>query len=298
MTAIVGRQVANNTLSAYKSTDYNRKGRYMYERFSTRQPLVLRTASTIAALPTAAQGQTDYLLTPAGNYIEYFQSTAQTLQPIGAAQGLVLDGDQVDNETQEYVFGGIDANSPLAFVTGTDNFFMRATLEITDASGSDQLIVGFRKAEAFQVPVSFLTTGDALYTDFFGIGFAATKANPNTVAVATDLANAGSTTVTQTGFTWADTLKHKLEVRCVGRVASFLINGIPLGRPVAVDALGAAITSQATKVATYTAAAATTFVPFIFVRQDADLLDAVYLREIEIGALSEIGEDPSRRGNQ
>lgn len=295
MSGVSRRQIAQQAISAYRLTDYLRKKRYFYERFSTAQPIILRNTSSLMALPTAAQGQTGYIYTPRGNYIEYFQSTAQTLQPVGNASGLVLDGDQVDNESAEFVPGGIDANSALAFTTGTDNFFIRATLEITDASGSDQLIVGFRKAEAFQVPTSFLAAGDALYTDFVGMGFAATKANPNTVAVATDLANAGSTVVTQTGFTWADTLKHTLEVRIIGRTAKFFINGIELGRSVAFDAVGGAITAQPTKSAAYTAAAATTFIPFIFVRQDADLLDAVFLRELEIGTLAEIDQDPYER---
>lgn len=291
---IVTKSIADGAVTARKLSDGVKRRRYFYERFDgglVLGPLMWRIASSLTALPTAAQAQTNGILTPGRNFIEYFQTTAQTLQPVNhATKGLVIDGDQVDNESQEYVPGGNSATSPLAFVTGTDDgFAIRATLEITDASGSDQLIVGFRKQEAYQVPVSFLTTGDALYTDFAGMGFAATKADPNPVNVATDIANAGSTIVSATGFTWADTKIHKIEVRVVGRKAQYFINGVPLGGSVSKDALGAAITAQPTKTAAaYTFATALTLIPFIFVRQDADLLDAVYLRELEIGFLDDM----------
>lgn len=284
----------------YQLAPNSTRGKYLFEKFPGSDPSVLRTSSGLTALPTAAQGQTDRIHTVGGGYVEYFQTTAQTLMPVShATKGLVLDGDQVDNETQEYVPGSNSTTSPFAFTVGTDsNFFFRANLEITDASGSDQLMVGFRIVQAYQVSTSFLSTGDALYTDFAAIGFAATKANPNPISVAYDLANSGSTTVQATGATWADTLQHTLEVRVIGLNAYFLINGIQLGNPVAIDGskgiygAGAAITSMSTTTGPVIAfTSGTVLVPFIFVRQDADLLDAVYLHEWECGHLVDIGAD-------
>jgi hypothetical protein len=295
MSGVSRRQLAPGAVSAYRLSDYLRKRRYFYERFATAQPIVATVASTITALPTASQGLVCSVLTPRGNYMEWFQTTAQTLHPVGHASGLVISGDLVNNECNEFVPGGNDLNSALGFVVGTDNFFAKATLEITDVSGSDQLLVGFRKPQTYGVPTSFLTTGDGIYTDFVGIGFAATAANPNPVNVSSDLNNSGSALVQSTGFTWADTTIHSLEVQCIGRSARFLINGVPLGGSVAFNALGAAITAQATKTAAYTFDSGDTMIPFIFVRHDASTPGAVYLRELEIGALIEADKDPSAR---
>lgn len=270
------------------------KGKYLFSTFAGSDPSLFRTASGLTALPTASQGQVDRMFTSDGTFMEYFQSTAQTLQPVAhATKGLVLDGDQVDNECQEYVPGGNSTTSPYAFVIGTDtDFFFRCTFEITDASGSDQFMMGFRLVQTFQVPTSFLTTGDAGYTDFAAIGFATTKANPNPVAVAYDLNDSGSTTVQAAGFTWADTLKHKLEIRVIARKAYFYINGVRLGGTVSKDAAGTAITAQNTTTGpSFTFDNGDTVVPFIFVRQDADLLDAVYISDMEIGHLTDIGLD-------
>jgi len=270
--------------------------KYAREVLSGVHPQITRSSSSITALPTASAAQVSQIRTPAGYMIEMYQSTAQTLQPVShATKGLVLDGDQVDDESAEYVIGGNYTTNPYAMVVGTDSdFFFRATLEITDASGSDQLLVGWRLVQTYQVPVSFLTTGDAGYTDFAAIGFCATKANPNPVGTATDLNNAGSTIASPITFTWADTLTHQLEVRVVGGKAVYLINGVRLGGVVAFDGNGAAITAQTTIASpSFTFDSGDTLVPFIFVRQDADLLDACYLKSFEVGHLVDIGLDPN-----
>ena len=287
-------------IRSYQLSDQLRNGNYAQERLSGAQPLILRTASSIVALPTAAAAQVNTMQTANGVAWEFYQTTAQTLQPIGNAKGIVIDGDQVDNESAEFVPGGNYSTAPFAFTVpsstnaGSSDFFFEATLEITDASGSDQLLVGFRKQEAFAVPTSFLTGGDGIYTDFFGIGFCATKANPNPVGTASDLNNSGVTVATPTGFTWADAGINKLGVRVVGGRAIGYINGVRLGNPVAVDGVGTAITAIDTVTTpSFTFDAGDTLVPFIFVRQDADLTDAVYLRSYAVGNLVEAGLDPN-----
>ena len=302
-TGIVGRSIRAGQIQPYHLADGFRKRRYFFEKFgpiaSVQQFGTQTTPVSVPTLPTAAADNVARIVTGMGNVIELYSTTAQTLLPVPhATKGWDIAGDAVDNEAFEMVPGGNSALSPLAFITGTDaNFFISVTLELTDASGSDQMLIGFRKVEPYIVPTSVLTTGDGIYTDFYGVGFAATKANPNPVSVASDVANGGSTTVSAVGFTWADTLKHKIDVWVVGRVPRVFINGVQLGGRVAKDAAGAAITAQSTKAAhAYTFGNALTLVPWIFVRHDADVLEAAYISEVEVGLLEAKGQDPAQRG--
>jgi hypothetical protein len=283
-------------------------------RRTAKYPLLynLTAATGIAAFDTAAgpayaQGSTHQMVTGGGLYFDIFASTAQTIMPIlTPATGLEIGLDKVNNETVEYVPGGNSAANPFAYIVGTSQpTLLRVALNFVDSSGSDQFIVGFRKQETFQVPTSFLTTGDALYTDFLGIGFAATAAAANPVQVAYDVANGGSTFVNAAGFTWADTKTHILEVRLIGSRARMLINGAPLGASISQDGVGGSITAQSTSSAGTTAFnavdadadgvkgfdAALTLIPFIFSRYDATTPGAIYLQGIEIGPLSEFGLD-------
>lgn len=280
----------------YQQSADLKRGRYVFERMNG-QPFVFITSSTIPAFPTASQGETDYILTPQGNYFEQYQTTAQTLMPAwdGTNLGLEIAGDQVDNEAVELVPGGNSSASPFAFVAGTDpDFFFRAKFKITDASGMDQFGIGFRKQEAFAVPTSFLSTGDGVYTDFFLLGFAGTKADPNPVRTSSDLNNSGSATVSALNFTWADTLVHELQLRVIGRRVFCYINGVLAGDVVSYDGDGAAISAQTTVSGpSFTFDDGDTLVPFIFLRQDADVTP-VQLREYEIGLLRDIGKSKNQ----
>jgi hypothetical protein len=264
----------------------------MLEKLSGQALTVTVDANGIQAFPTAAQAQVDHVFTTKGSYFELYQTTAQTLMPVWlAGSGLELALDQVNNEAVEYVLGGNNAQSPFAFVAGTDpDFFLRTRWKITDKAGMDQAIfAGFRKQEAFAVPTSILSAGDGIYTDFFGVGCA--DGTGTDVFTASDLNNGGSTTVTDTLFNLTDAEVVDFEVRVRGRVAKVYINGVQLGDPVAFDGDGTAITSQATKsVASFTFDDGDTLVPFIFLRQDAGV-GTTFLREIECGLLRDKGLD-------
>lgn len=271
------------------------RGKYVYEKING-SPLILNMSGALAALPTAAQGQIDTLITRGGVGWDMFQTTAQTLGPAyTSGSGLEIALDQVDNEAVEYVPGGNNTFNPYGMTVATDtDFFFRAKFTLADASGLDQFGIGWRKQEAFAVPTSFLTTGDGIYTDFALFGFAGTTADPNPVRISTDLNNSGSATVTSPGFTWADGLTHQLEVRVVGRKALFLINGVLLGNPVAKDGNGASITSQTTTTGpVFSFDTGDFLVPFIFCRQDADV-GTVFLVDYEIGHLVDVGLDPNQ----
>lgn len=271
-----------------------RRGKYMEVWEPQSRPLITNYASTVPALPTAAQGQSDTIVVPGAfgnNYIEMFQTTAQTLFPTPvASSGWDFALDRVDNESVEYVPGGNLAGNPLGMLVGTDpGVFIKATFSVTDRSGTDQFLVGFRKQETFAVPVSLLTTGDGIYVDFAGIGFSGTASD--LVKTMTDVGNAGSTTVTDTTFAWADTKTHTLEVRVTkGGVVTYFINGTLLGGSISLDGLGAALTLQTTVAGTaYTFTNALQIIPWIFHRHDTTTPGAVTLRRLQVGQLAAIG---------
>jgi hypothetical protein len=283
-----------------------RLGKYFYMGRCAVQPLNLQygtqaSPTSIAALSTAAADGINVLHlgnSPFNNVIEMRQTTAQTIHPlVHATKGLEIGCDKVDNETVEYCFGGNRASNPLGVTVGTDKgILIEVTFEIADVSGMDQFGLLLRKQEAYTAATSFLTTGDALYTDFVLFGFAATAANPNPVNISTDLNNSGSATVSTAGFTWADGGIHKLSIYLKGRTPRFFINGVELGGRVAKDALGTAITAQQTLSRSAFQFDLTDFlIPGIFLRHDATSPGAVYIREALVCQLVSAGRDNESR---
>lgn len=275
------------------------KGRVFLLEMPHMSPVVLNCSGAIPALYTAAAAQVDVIdpLTGFGPGIEMYQTTAQALPPaVHASKGLVIGGDLVDNESVEYVPGGNRASNPLGYTAPTSGQLNpdlsrvhSITLELADVSGSDQLLLGWRKQEAYQVPVSLLTTGDALYTDFFGIGFSGT-ANPNVIKVMTDINNGGSTLVTSTLFTVPDNGIVKLEVRIVGRRAVYLINGVRVGNVIKQDGVGTTIASQSTITPpTYTIDVGDFMIPWFFTRYDTTAPGNIYVRRWECAPLRALG---------
>jgi hypothetical protein len=262
------------------------------------------TAGGVAALPTAAAAQVDQVFPPDmnGAFIEMYQLTAQTLLPRLVAgtetKGLEIGLDQVNNETTEFVPGGNNNANPFAYTVGTSpKASFRATLEFEDASGCDQLVIGWRKVQAYQATAAFIAATDPIYTDFAAMGFAGTAANPNPLRIITDLNDSGTPVVTTPGFTIADGLIHTLEVQLHGRKVQYWLNGNKLGNTISRDGVGNLITSQtpATPPA-FSFDVGDILVPFIFVRQDADI-SPIYISPngilpgIECGPLSEMSAD-------
>lgn len=307
----MSRNVTNRYIYPYHLHPNFRTRKYYYHNFMDGGFPIVYTNSATTGLTTVLAGATTVntvqkVIFPGGPLVwDYYSTTAQTNVFVSTAgSGLEISGDEVDNEALELVPGGITSSSRVAFQVGTDtDFFIKAKFKLTDASGSDQFGIGFRKNEAGTAATSFLSAGDALYTDFVLFGFAGTAAAANPVRISTDGNNSGSSTVTDAGFTWADGVSHTLEVRIVGTRAIFLINGVRLGDIISKDADGNTITSQQTTsgpVFNWTTTAASTLavasnwvLPFIFVRQDADVFNETYLQEIEIGHLTDVGKDPN-----
>lgn len=302
---IAGQQPHTSVFANSLSAAILRKKYMLMERPSV-SPLILQygtqaAAVTVPTLPTAAQDNIDTLIVPAFgmDVIEMYQTTAQTLMPSRhATKGLEIGLDEVNNESVEYVPGGNHAANPLGYLAGTDpGVFIRATLEIADTSGLDQLIIGWRKQAAYVVPTSFLTTGNAGYSDFVGAGFSGSAA-ANLVKQVSDVGASGSALVTSSAFAWSDGEIHRIEIRLKAKKSSMLINGRRTSETVKLDALGAAL-SGGSRVTTatpqYSVTAGLFMIPFIFVRYDVTSPAAVYLRRLEIGPLSEVGLQPENR---
>lgn len=275
--------------------DY-KNGKYYFENFKDGHKPFLYTVSATGipavATTTAGADVTHEMMTHRG-YWQVYNTTDQAVLPFATAgTGLNISGDLVDNESLELVPGGNFASSRLAFVIGTDsNFFMRVKYKFSDVSGMDQTIfAGFRKQETFAAPTSLLTTGDGIYTDFFGIGLS--EEDGVDLKTMSDLNNGGSTTVTDTGFDLTDDEVFEVMVWvCGGKVRAF-INGIELGNPVAKDGDGTAITSQSTVTcASFTFDSGDTVIPWIFIRHDDEVGNGCCIQEIEIGHLRDIGAD-------
>jgi len=286
-----------------------RYSHYGYAKPST-QPLILAygTQAAPVGVPTLPAGAgvadqiTNFRLGGSfGIEMQMHATTAQALQPlVHVSKGLEIALDQVDNECVEYVPGGNSDLNPFGLLAGTDreSVFIRAILEITTNNGIDQMVIGYRKRENYVTPTSFLAAGDALYTDFFGVGFNAAVASPNPVGVVSDIANGGSNTRTAIGFTVTSGMIVKFELRLgANRKPDAYINGIPAnGRNnVTKNGVGAAIATQTlVPQHSYTFAAALQLVPFIFSRQDAGT-STVFLRELEVGRLVDVGLQPELR---
>lgn len=281
--------------------------KYYFENFQGGQvPLVgipVATggfAHTVLATGGADERELDaaaafFAITPGGGYWEGAATTAQSVSPMqgSAGNGLNIAGDKVDNESLDFVIGGNADLARLSFKAGTDtDFFFRCKLKIADVSGTDQTVVGFRKREAFVAAasvVSWLNAGDAGYTDFSGFLF-----QGGDLKVTTDLNNSGSATATDTAFNVADNDIVEVELRVVGRKAVYLINGYGVGSSVAKDGDGTSITAQSTiSMPSFTFDSGDYLVPFIFVRHDATTPGNIFVREVEVGHLVDVGKDPN-----
>ncbi len=301
-----GKSMPHQSVYADMLSDGLKLGKFMQFGIGGSHPQLMQYGTqaspvTVPTFPTAAQDNIGSMVIPhaaGSHYIEYYSTTAQTLHPsLNATKGYEIALDQVNNESVEYVIGGNSAVNPMGQTLGTSpNIYLGIEFEITDASGMDQFGIFFRKQEAYAVPTSFLTTGDPIYTDIVLFGFATAVADPNPLAISYDFNNSGSATVFAPNFTWADGLRHKLEMWISQRYVKFAINGVPLGGRVSKDAAGNTITAQNT----LTPPAAIRFdsgdfiVPGIFCRQDTDVTP-VYVRNLVCGQLLEISRDAANR---
>jgi len=299
---------------AHQLSEGVRRSKFMRIGKCALSPLILQygtqtTPVTVPTLPTANQDNVDtiFFAEQFGMHaVELYQTTAQTLMPArDGNNGMLVGGDQVNNETVEYVPGGNNANNPLGYLAGTDpGVFLRATFKIADVSGVDQFILGFRKQQSYVVPTSFLSAGNAGYSDFYGVGFSGSSAT-NRIKTMSDKAASGSTTVFDTLVDWADNETHELQVRIKGRYATAFVNGVRLGDVVGKDGLGNALSPTRKSAGTappYQFASGLFLIPFIVIRYDVTSPGNVWLTGLgpgsvvlECGQLADAGLAPEQK---
>lgn len=229
--------------------------RYVFEEFKSRPIAGVATGGA----PSGTAGTVNVMLFPetAFEYIPVGAGQTLLVPTLGAA-GLDISLDQTASEGLE-LGTGITSRSPSYFTVGTSAaFFFQATLKVADASGASILLVGFRKAEAYQ-------TDWNNYDELFAIGIDG-SANPNTIKYEKILNNAATVAVDTTN-TWADAAEKTLKVLVsAAGVCTAQING--------------AAPSTTT---TFTFDNGENVVPFLAFLHSADVAGAVELSAWECG---------------
>jgi hypothetical protein len=173
--------------------------RYLFDDFSV-NPI---TAAVGGGAATGTAGDTNVLYTRFGAYEWNVIGTQTILAPKLDSFGLNLVQDNTAGDGIELTCGRTSL-CPFGFTVGEEAaFFIQGKFKVQDASGTNPLIIGFLKAQAFDA-----TLGN--YTDFACIGIQGT-ANPNTVKTTTNL-NGGVAVTTDTTDTVADGDIFQLQV--------------------------------------------------------------------------------------
>lgn len=143
---------------------------------------------------------------------------------ITSNDGLLINVDDADNEGLEINLGRVQGdgstlwtNSKGAFVSQTDEFFLRVKLDVADVSDADQLAIGFSLGN-YPADGLFDT-----YTDFFVINI-----DNGDVKIETRL-NSGTATSTDTTTNIADADQPELEIRVnsSGYARAFVNGAVP-----------------------------------------------------------------------
>ena len=230
--------------------------RYFFDNFVT-APVV--SGVTTPGAPTGTAGDLNALITGYSQFQWNVIGTQTILAPTLDAFGLNLVQDAAAAGDGLELSTGVSSLNPFQYTIGTDAaFFLRGQFKVQDASGTNPLIIGFRKLAAFDATL-------ANYTDFASIGIVGT-ANPNTIKIQTQIAT-GGVVATDTTQTFADgaTVMFEIYVSSTG-VVTYKING-----------------AAPTVTAAYTFANGTIVVPFVRFVQAADLTTQASCNYLECG---------------
>jgi hypothetical protein len=228
---------------------------YQYMNFA-RNPVSAKVGGGAAS---GTAGDTNVLLFPQGQ-LEYNIKGTQTITaPVIAnfatgQSALNIGMDQTDNDGVELCPGILNSNNQ-AFKTGTDAaFFFSVRLNIPDVSGTDDLAIGFREAEAYQANIDD-------YTDM-----AVLNVISGAIYIETIL-NGAATVSTDTTDTWADNATKQLTVKVSSAgVVTYLIDG-----------------AAPTVTAAYTFTSGLYVVPFLFFLHASDVAGSVQILDWECG---------------
>lgn len=250
-TVVKDRNASTNRIVMTKSGTERRK--HTIELFE-KAPIV-STKSSGGGAATGTGGDENLMILPGGWFEYHIIGTQTILQPALAATGLDIGMDQADGDGVE-ITQGIAALDPMSFTVGTDPaFFVRVQITIADVDGANDVVVGFRKAEAYQAD-------NEAYDELVSIGIV----SDGTIKTAEILNNA-TTVFTDTTWDWKDTETHTLQVNIsAAGVASFLFDGTT------PPAYGSFTFDDAEEV-----------VPFIYLAHNSTIAGAVTLLEYECG---------------
>ena len=229
-------------------------GKYFFDNFN-QQPV---TAKVGGGAATGTAGDNNVLFTNKNAFEWNVIGTQTILAPSLDTFGLNLVQDNTASDGIE-LSQGVTSLSPASFIIGTDAaFFMKVTFKVEDASGTNPLIIGFRKAAAFNATLSS-------YTDFVSIGIVGTS-NPNLIKIQTQIGS-GGVVATDTTQTWADAAVHTLEimVSATGVVTYQIDDAAP------------------TVTAAYTFTSGLTVVPFVRFVEAADVTTYASTNYYEVG---------------
>lgn len=143
--------------------------KYWFDNFSL-NPI---TAKVGGGAATGTAGDNNVLYSAFGQYEWNVIGTQTILAPKLDTYGLNLVQDNTAGDGIELCMGQT-AVSPMAFTIGSDAaFFLQTVFQVEDVSGTNPLIIGFRKVAAFNATLSS-------YTDFVSIGIVGTAAKIQT----------------------------------------------------------------------------------------------------------------------
>lgn len=219
------------------------------------------TALSGKALPVSTIDEVNILNFGAFKLYSYNIAAQTLLVPAASATGLNIAGDQTDDDGFEISpalpITGDDGR--FVYTVGTDApFYMKCNVDVADVSGTDELLIGFRKRADFAAAVSS-------YTDYAWFNI-----NAGDIYTETRL-NTGTASDVDTGENLADGGDVTLEVQVdsEGRV-EFFIDG--------QNATDGEFTTQE-----FTFDDGDTVIPVIRLLQDSDLTGDVLVSDLEIG---------------
>lgn len=218
-----------------------------------RRPICAKADGAGAA--TGTTGDVNLLMVDGGRILEYHIKGTQTLvAPVIGSNGLNVSLDLTDNDGIELT-PGITALSPFAYVVGTDlAFFTSLRFRLTDVSGTDQCMVGFRKAEAYRADWND-------YDELFAVNIVSGDIKTSKIL------NNAATSTTDTTDDWADATQKEVSIYVsAGGVCTVKVN------------TGTGPTGQAPTVElAHTFDAGEVVVPFFYMLHDADVAEATEL---------------------
>lgn len=171
---------------------------YWFDNFAV-NPVTSKVGGGAA---TGTAGDQNVLYTAFGQYEWNVIGTQTILAPSLDSFGLNLVQDNTSGDGIELCMGQT-ALSPMHFTTNEDAaFFLQTVFKVEDVSGTNPLIIGFRKVQAFNATLSS-------YTDFVSIGIVGTAAK---IQLQTQL-NTGGVVTTDTTQTVSDGVAFQLGIK-------------------------------------------------------------------------------------